>query len=332
MTRTTSLPTIEELRAQSPLLVSAFDNLVRGDIGDLKGCLVEHKRDITVRNTNAIAHIYHLALDGNGRVLTKILAERIASSIVEYAIPRSLAIEAHERVISQKSTSDIFRLIERARTLFVDLDKTGEGGEMFLWALTEQLLGIPQVLSKMSLKTSGAVHFHGSDGVHANVNDATRKLELYFCESKMYSDLVSGLDKCFQSAAPFLLNMPTLGTEANHEMFLATEFNKIGDPQLAEALIDHLTPGSIAAQSTEFCLSTFVGFDSEVYPPNVDVVLDEISDAVRAKVNDWVSSCGQSISKHKIHDFKIIVFLIPFDSVQVFRDQFMISIGVKKDD
>ncbi|WP_223252149.1 Hachiman antiphage defense system protein HamA [Paracoccus mutanolyticus] len=47
--------------------------------------------------------------------------------------------------------------------MFTDLKSSGEGGELLLYLLTERFLGLPQILCKMSLKTSA--HYHGADGV-----------------------------------------------------------------------------------------------------------------------------------------------------------------------
>ncbi len=273
----------------------------------------------------------HLALDGNGRPCTELLAQNVASSIVEYAIPRSTVKAALDMAYNFNHTGEVAKLYSRARELFVDLDRTGEGGEAFLFALCEQLLSMPQVLSKMSLKTNTKLHYNGSDGIHAKIDKETGKLLLYFCESKMYTDVNSGLNSCFESAAPFLLTPPILGTAPDHEMYLVSEFNKIGDEELAEKLVESMRPGSIAFQSTEFCLAVFVGFDSDVYPPNVDATLDAVKEAVEIQVDKWVSASRAKLLTHKLEAFRVIVFLLPFDSVQNFRNIFLKSIGVRSE-
>ena len=49
------------------------------------------------------------------------------------------------------------------------LERSGEGGELPLYLLLEMLLGLPQLLCKMPLKTSAETHLHGVDGVHGKL-------------------------------------------------------------------------------------------------------------------------------------------------------------------
>src|SRR4051812_3915153 len=85
-----------------------------------------------------------------------------------------------------------------------DLAKTGEGGEMLLFLLAERFLGLPHVLCKMDLKTDSRVHYHGADGVYADVADDGH-IKLYWGESKMYADAKTAIKACLKSLAPFIL-------------------------------------------------------------------------------------------------------------------------------
>jgi hypothetical protein len=77
-------------------------------------------------------------------------------------------------------------------------------GELLLFLLMERLLGLPQLLAKMSLKTSGNVHVHGSDGVHASLGD-DGILDVYWGESKLYKSSSDAFSDCFESIAPLLI-------------------------------------------------------------------------------------------------------------------------------
>ncbi|NOM41508.1 DUF1837 domain-containing protein, partial [Klebsiella pneumoniae] len=109
------------------------------------------------------------------------------NSIVDYAIPRSKLAEAKARDIRFNSTEAVAELVERAKRSFTDLAKTGEGGEMLLFLLAERFLKLPQILCKMDLKTDSRMHFHGADGVYADVSPEGT-LKLFWGESKIYSD------------------------------------------------------------------------------------------------------------------------------------------------
>ena len=84
------------------------------------------------------------------------------------------------------------------------MDKTGEGGEILLYILTQDILKLPQLISKMSLKTSAKMHYQGADGVHFRYNRTTGNLELYWAEAKMYQNLNAALTNCFDSLKGFL--------------------------------------------------------------------------------------------------------------------------------
>ena len=87
------------------------------------------------------------------------------------------------------------------------MNKTGEGGEILLYILTQDILKLPQLISKMSLKTSTKMHYQGADGVHFQYNSITGNLELYWAEAKMYQDLNAAVANCFDSLKEFLLKV-----------------------------------------------------------------------------------------------------------------------------
>lgn len=65
--------------------------------------------------------------------------------------------------------------------------------------MTQSMLGIPQVLCKMPLKTSSQVRYHGADGLYGKYDDSLKKFCLYWGESKLYSNFDDALSKCFDS-------------------------------------------------------------------------------------------------------------------------------------
>src|SRR3954471_17263381 len=98
-------------------------------------------------------HCHCLAVDGNGRIQLRRLAEFMRNAAADYALPRSKVAEAKARDAKFNSTEAVAELVERAKRSFTDLAKTGEGGEMLLFMLAERFLKLPQILCKMDLKT-----------------------------------------------------------------------------------------------------------------------------------------------------------------------------------
>lgn len=320
------IPTVDDLRNQSPLIWTGLESLIRGNGQTLKGVLVEHKREIAIKDTQGIAHVYHLALRRNGQPMIAELSDALAYALLDYAIPRVRLRNANKMLVDHGDHSEYMRLALKAQELFVSQSTTGEGGELFLFALAEQVLGLPQILAKMSVKTSTSMHFHGSDGVHVGIAPDDGHLRLFFCESKVKSSVKAAIRECFLSAAPFLNTPATNTSDSGHELFLFADRGVPLEPELATQLLDALTPGTIEFQNTEICLVALVGFDAPVYPPDVEAALEAVREAVETEHAQWLATCARSIQNRGIKDFHIQVILIPFSCVQEFRDQFLKSV------
>lgn len=193
----------------------AIDRLLISTDGEINSRLEQISIDFQIDKTKAIGHCYCVKLDGNGNVRWKDLVDFLAEQIVDYAIPRKELVEARDYLNRTGSASKILRLREKASNLFTDIKNTGEGGEMLLYVLTREFLKLPQLISKMSLKTSGNVHYHGVDGIHVKYDSASNSLMLYWGESKMYSDINSALASCFDSLKGVLLD--TFGSASVQE-------------------------------------------------------------------------------------------------------------------
>src|SRR3546814_10487872 len=76
----------------------------------------------------------------------------------------------------------VSQLNQRALALFKRVRKasnrSGEAGELLLYLLTEWILGAPQIIAKMGLKTNPQMPVHGSDGVHVRVRSEEHTSEL----------------------------------------------------------------------------------------------------------------------------------------------------------
>lgn len=130
------------------------------------------------------------------------LAQVMLHEIVNYVIPRQKATEAHE---SKRRNVELSRLQQEAKRKFIDFWKkkkeferkslegkshkseqeSGEGGELLLFLLAEQILRLPQAICKMMTKTSGKMPVYGSDGIHIGLNEDKSKLALYYGEAKV---------------------------------------------------------------------------------------------------------------------------------------------------
>ena len=184
----------------------AIDLLLIDGEGEIYSRLESIDVDLEIDGTEAKGYCYCIKLDGNGQPRTKELIEFVLTKIVDYSLPKKLQDEAKEHFDKTNSTSKILKLEQKAKSLFTDLKKTGEFGEMLLYILVQEILGLPQLISKMSLKSSGKLHYQGADGIHVKYNENEETLSLYWGESKMEKTSNSALKNCFKSLKDFLLD------------------------------------------------------------------------------------------------------------------------------
>ena len=185
---------------------NAINNLLIKPNEALKSRIEEVRYCIDIPDTNSKGYCYCLKVDANGTLRLKDLIDYLDTRIVDYAIPKKEIDEAKNDFNNTGSTRKIIQLKKKAENLFTDLNKTGEGGEILLYILTQDILKLPQLISKMSLKTSPKMHYHGADGIHFQYDSITGNLELYWAEAKMYQDLNAAMVSCFDSLKGFLLD------------------------------------------------------------------------------------------------------------------------------
>ncbi|GAX60292.1 DNA primase [Candidatus Scalindua japonica] len=184
----------------------AIDNLLIGSYGEINSRLQQVSCDIEIKGTNSKGYCYSLRVDANGELRLKDLVEFIDTKLVDYAIPKKDIDEARNYFNNTGSASKVLALKKRAKTLFTDLEKTGEGGETLLYILVLEYLKIPQLISKMTLKTSGQVHYQGADGIHVKFDNEKGKLNLFWGESKMYKKMSTAMDNCLSCVKDFSLD------------------------------------------------------------------------------------------------------------------------------
>jgi len=300
----------------------SIDRLLIQSEGEYSSRLEKLGFELEVPNTKALCYCYCIKLDGNGNPRLKDLAEFVADRIVDYAIPKKEIDEAK----SSSSTSKILSLKRKASELFTNITNTGEGGEMLLYILTQDILKLPQLISKMSLKTSGNVHYHGVDGIHVKFEEPN-SLILYWGESKMYSDINAALKKCFESLKGFLLD--TLSYKSTQERDLqlinSSLSQNINNPKLEELLVRYFDKDDDLSNNLSYKGICFVGFDSDRYPTTpLSKKLEELKTEISAQLSQWIERTKLEIeaitdlAKYEIH-----VFLIPFPSVDSFRSYFL---------
>ncbi len=310
-----------------PIIDLKLSSLVREDMGTATYLKEIAFRDI-INDSQTSVNCYFISLDGNKRPRVKDFARFIAEKIIDYVIPREEFARALYEAEISNSSSPIVRLNNRAKRLFTSLPKSGEGGEILLSVLAETFLGLPQLFTKMVLKTDSEMHVHGCDGIHGGVNESGH-LALYWGESKLYSSATDAVRECFSSLAPFLLNNGGSYSEQERDLQLMRDGINLNDSNLTTALKSYLDPNNPMFNEIEYRGLCLVGFDCDKYPnvPNSKEI-----NQLREEINNVYKERREHIKKRifaeQVESFVIELFLIPFPDVNDFRVAFRNEIGV----
>jgi HamA len=264
--------------------------------------------------------------------------EEFIECIVHYIMAFSLHRTEIRRVTELKSTlSDDALLVEisRLRSKAVELfkraqiatNRNGEAGELILYLLTEWIIGAPQLLAKMSLKTDREMPVHGADGIHAKFIDNV--LCFYWGESKIHADVNGAISQAISSIASSLEH-----ENLKHELTLVDRYIDFSGlpPEAKTHILRYLDPFDPLSNERKNITTCLIGFDfdgfQKVLPPDTGpnaeaafkalaiAQLEKLSPTITTKLNN------AGISQHKIE-----LFFFPVPSVSTLRDLFQDQIG-----
>jgi len=275
------------------------------------------------------SHCHFIALDGNKRPRVEDFARFIGHKITDFAIPRSEINRAIKEAADTHSTAPIDRLNSTARHLCTKLPMSGEGGEVLLSVLAENFLQLPQMFTKMTLKTNSEMHVHGSDGIHVGVNKTTGNLALYWGESKLYADAAAAVRDCFASLAPFLCNVGGSNSSQERDLQLMHDGIDFDNSELEDAIKHYLDPDDPMRNQLEYRGLCLVGFDSDAYPtePNTKN-MEKVRQDINIAFNERKTHIRKRVIQEEIHTFEIELFCLPFPSVDKFRQAFRSELGL----
>ncbi len=308
-------------------ITDAIERLIKSSDGTFSSRIGVVERDCTINGTKTIAHFFYIKLDGSGNVRKDDFLNFVTDRIVDYSLPEKEKNEARDHMLRTRSMAKCMELQRKAEALFTDLEKTGELGEIMLYILSMEILRLPQLISKMSLKTSGRLHYQGADAIHFNYNQTTQMLEIYWGESKMEKTITSALKNCFKSISPILTSTISDDSPQSRDiqLVIANLPDNIDNKELEDFLVGYLDLNSDKSNKMDFRAVCFVGFDSKEYPQNPKEKIDsELFAELQSKIKGWKKSIKTQIKNHTSLDkFDINIFLMPFDSVDDMRRDFL---------
>lgn len=295
---------------------------------DLEAYFITADQAVTFENTRTTARCHVLRREGNGVPRVNGLASLLSRKVVDYAIPRRDIEEANDAYILTGSTAGFVKLAQKASGLFTHIKNTGEGGELLLYLLAEAFLGIPQIISKMHLKTNPQVHYHGVDGVHASVDPETGLLALWWGESKLYASLTKGIRSCLDSIVQYLIPDAPDGSPVERDIDLLSAHAEFSDPGLVTAFKKFLNPDDPHFNRVQYRGICLVGFDQENYPEALSEDPVSFAEEVTQSILSWRETARLSVTQHALNQTVLEIFLIPFPSVEELRASFLRSLGV----
>ena len=281
-----------------------------------------------LKGTSTRTHCYSLHSDGIGNPRVAQLITAICERITDYAIPRGRIQEALQRYERTGSTSAVVRLTNEARSLFTRLSSTGEGGELLLFCMAESLLGFPQFLTKMSLKTSAGVHYHGCDAIHASADERSGLLKLWWGEAKLHASAVAATTKCLKDLAPYLIEPNTPDARRERDLTLLRHNVDLADPDLEQAIRTFFDTGHINNNRLGFGGLGLIGFDHDCYPKDAKAVSGEVAAKVTKAVAGWRAHAQTRLLAENLATVDLHLFFVPFPSVDDFRLQFRRALGL----
>ncbi|TCU60707.1 uncharacterized protein DUF1837 [Novosphingobium sp. PhB57] len=224
------------------------------------------------------------------------------------------------------------QLNDSATKLFIKAHKAtnrnGEAGELLLYLLTEWVLGAPQVIAKMTLKTNPQMPVHGADGVHVRYCPETARLFLYWGEAKMYGDVGAALTAAAKSIAKSLKP-----DELDHELQLVQrniDFTGL-DADAKHALLRYLDPHEEEYNERKDVITCLIGFDFDGFQKASAAGDLGAEDAFRSLAREQLQVVAPKVAAvfeaAGLGSQDVELFFFPLPAVQDFRDLFQARIG-----
>lgn len=310
-----------------PTLQDALTSIIKLEESALSHVLVTVENKKAVPTTRLLVNCHHVALDGSSLPRLKDLTDSLALWAQEYVIPRSALKEAdaHQPHVRRLKEAQLRR---EALDAFKTKGISGEQGELLMFILAEALLGLPQLLCKMDLKTDPEMHFHGVDGVHCGIADDGKSLAIYWCESKVHKDIADALSEALDGLKPFLLGPGTGDKDKRRELALLKRYMDLGNDDLRNLILNSLNPDRVEFNKVSWRGICLVGFDLDCYPtkPNTksaDIVLAE----VQKELESWTKSAKTMAKNRSLESFAIHIIFVPFGFCADFRDAMIASLA-----
>ena len=147
----------------------------------------------------------------------------------------------------------------------------------------------------------------------------------------MEKTITSALSNCFSSLKSFLIDPKGYNSRQARDINLITDnlLDNTNNKNLEEFLVRYFDLNDDMSNKLSYKGVCFVGYDSSLYPANpLEMQMKELTDSMLKKTPSWINSIKTQLNNNlELEKFEIHVFLIPFPSVEEFRDHFLQTLG-----
>ncbi len=235
------------------------------------------------------------------------------------------ALSTEER--AKCSVGAIRELWKTAVKRFVKNSKTGEFGEIILFHLLELLENAVQVVNKMTLKTSGNMHYHGADAIHFGIDGELRIL--FLGESKTEQKIFSGVLK----SALDSINEYSKDKELN-DINLASGYmsDEIPD-ELKKEIKSYLDPATSDLSNFTQTHAVLIMFDDETLKEleqkhSGAELLNKVIDKYNDDIKDYIKQIEEKVDSYEdLKNKQFLFYVIPCKDIKKLRQKFFEEIN-----
>lgn len=266
---------------------------------------IPHTGSLGLLNPNQL-RIFHLDVMNNEFHFSA-LKNFLLNNIGRYVFSRAQ--------MEQFKTDDEIENIGLHAVRLMSADNSGTGdelGEVLLYALLEQVLGAPKILSKIELEKSSNQFSSKSDGVHLlSLDDSgTPYYQFVFGASSIIGDIKGAFDKA-------VISIENVKQESENEMQLieGTVFNNVFDKETTEYMKQLLVPSKNKTEAPDMAFGVFLGYslglDKTQYS-NRDF-RSALTDKMAKDIQDCASYIAEEIKKLSLDAYSFYFYVIPFN-------------------
>ena len=209
----------------------------------------------------------------------------------------------------------------------------GELGELLLFSFLESDLKAPKLLRKMELKTNPNNYFNGADGVHyLKLSDGN--YQLIYGESKVYSDLKSGIKAAINSIHDF--KYEKIKDDESGELrgirfekgllnaFITNEAFTLEDCEFVKSLI---YPKASTKYNVDTAFAIFVLFNIDIDKKEKKRSSDDfrkwLFDILTQKITKMIPSILKLIEEKELSGHSIYFYLLPIEKLDDNREHIL---------